>query len=57
MHRRPREDSDDVGVDGDWWYTLYDPAESIGKVQQWMGNPGLLSDLGPFTEGMDLIKK
>ncbi len=38
--RRPREDSDDVGVDGDWWYILYDPAESIGKVQQWMGNPG-----------------
>ncbi|MBJ99557.1 MAG: glycine dehydrogenase (aminomethyl-transferring) [Euryarchaeota archaeon] len=38
--RRSREESDDLGVNGEWWYLLEEPVESIGKVQQWMGNSG-----------------
>ena len=38
--RRSRKESDDFGVSGDWWYQLHEPVESIGKVQQWMGNSG-----------------
>jgi len=38
--RRPRKETDEPGVEGDWWYMLFEPPETIGKVQQWMGNSG-----------------
>ena len=40
VSRRERKESDDVGLEGDWWYVLIEPSNSIGKVQQWMGNVG-----------------
>jgi glycine dehydrogenase subunit 2 len=34
-------DSDNLSEYG-WWHQLYEPEESIGKVQQWMGNSGAI---------------
>ena len=40
--RRNKTSSDKTGVLGDYWYSWYEPTQSIGKVQQWNGNTGAI---------------
>ncbi|RAH16563.1 MAG: aminomethyl-transferring glycine dehydrogenase subunit GcvPB [Methanobacteriota archaeon] len=42
ISRRKKNKDDGNGVDGDWWYVKVQPENSIGKVQQWMGNSGAI---------------
>lgn len=40
VKRRPLRQGDGISIDGEWWFTWYEPSQSIGKVQQWHGNAG-----------------
>jgi len=42
ISRRKKKDTDDVGLDDEWWYERISPPRTIGKVQQWMGNCGAI---------------